>query len=447
MKNFKTALGLITAALLALALFAAPSSGISLANATPDGLDNDGANLELRPPGGSYDTGTVIEILANFQSATAGQEVTLYRQDGLDSTTYEVAEVDTSANSYGNAYFHPTIGDGPRKYFAEDESGRQTEAVTITGNTPVPQTGTLAAPSSDGKTWKSTFTPAVQGKAVQLQYQRIYTHEVSDVDAVDPNVSKTKRVGPWKTIATGTQSNTGETTFNLASPYPYRVEHRYRAVSGAATTCEQTDHSAPTTCQVFGLPLTTPKNSGLSALYFNTNEGHAIDTRTRYYEGEFSMTADSRPEPELSCPAVPKTKLSVMKGRGNYSWSFRRKSYTLKLGSAKDLCGMGSSTKWALVSQDYDKALARNALAQYVGKKFDNMAWTPDSKPVDLYLNGKYMGNYMLVERIAIASDRVNIDELKGGEDCEGSPTADDQVGDSSHPNNPLPCVTGGYIL
>ena len=144
------------------------------------------------------------------------------------------------------------------------------------------------------------------------------------------------------------------------------------------------------------------------------------------------------------------TKLSVMKGRGNYSWSFRRKSYTLKLGSDKDLCGLGSNNKWALVSQDYDKALARNALAQYVGSKFTNLAWSPESAPVDLYLNGKYLGNYMLVERISIDSDRVNIDELKadaGDEDCNGDEQTDGQADTPNHPNNTQPCVTGGYVL
>ena len=286
------------------------------------------------------------------------------------------------------------------------------------------------------------------GKATQLQIQRIYTHEVSDVDAVDPLVSKTKRVGEWKTIATSTQDANGNSNFTLASPYPYRVEHRYRAVSGTVKSCEQTDHSAATTCRVFGQPLTTPKNSGLSAVYFNTNEGHAVDTRTRYFEGEFTMTADNNSN--LNCAAVPKTKLSVMKGRGNYSWSFRRKSYTLKLGSDKDLCGLGSNNKWALVSQDYDKALARNALAQFVGSKFTNLAWSPESAPVDLYLNGTYLGNYMLVERISIDSDRVDIDELKaddGDEDCNGDVQAEGQRNTPSHPNNTEPCVEGGYIL
>ena len=240
------------------------------------------------------------------------------------------------------------------------------------------------------------------------------------------------------------------TTFNLASPYPYRVPHRYRVISGSAKSCEQTDNSAATTCQVFGLPLTTPKNSGLSAVYFNTNEGHAVDTRSRYFEGEFRMSADTK---GLGCTDLgvadptKAVKLSVMKGRGNYSWSFNRKSYTLKLGSDKNLCGMGENNKWALVSQDYDKALARNALAQYVGSKFTNMAWTPKSTPVDFYLNGKYLGNYMLVERIAIGSDRVAIDELKGGEDCEGVETPEDQVGVPSHPHNNQPCITGGYVL
>ena len=43
------------------------------------------------------------------------------------------------------------------------------------------------------------------------------------------------------------------------------------------------------------------------------------------------------------------------------------KSFTLKLGKTTDLCGMGKSKKYALVSQDYDKSFLRNALAGYVG--------------------------------------------------------------------------------
>ena len=114
----------------------------------------------------------------------------------------------------------------------------------------------------------------------------------------------------------------------------------------------------------------TPKNTGLSAVYFNTNEGHAVDTRTHYFEGEFAMTAQLE-MPVHGGQTVARhrkpLKQSVMKGRGNYSWSFKRKSFTLKLGKATDLCGMGTGKKCALVSQDYDKSFLRNALAGFVG--------------------------------------------------------------------------------
>ena len=448
MKNFKTALVVFIAALLPLALFASPSSGVT-------GVDDQAAvsgTLNYRSPSDSsvvvnppFEEGQQVKLYANFSGGV--RNVNFYRETTPGSNTWTKIGTD-EANSSGNAYLNYTVVAGNHKIFAEDVNDLETETDDITV-TPTPQstTATLNAPTNNGKNWTAQFGgPAVPGKATQLQIQRIYTHEVSDVDAVNPGVGKTKRVGEWKTIATGTQSASGSSSFTLSSPYPYRVAHRYRATSGTAKSCEHTDHSAATTtCQVFGFAQTTPKNSGLSAVYFNTNEGHAIDTRTRYYEGEFSMTADNNAN--LSCAAVPTTKLSVMKGRGNYSWSFRRKSYTLKLGSDKDLCGMGANNKWALVSQDYDKALARNALAQYVGSKFTNMAWAPESKPVDLYLNGKYMGNYMLVERISIDGDRVDIDELKGGEDCEGVATEDNQADDPNHPNNTQPCVTGGYLL
>ncbi len=56
-----------------------------------------------------------------------------------------------------------------------------------------------------------------------------------------------------------------------------------------------------------------------------------------------------------------------MKGRGNYSWSFDKKSFTVKLDSKANLCGMGNSKKWALVANHYDKSLLRNTVADFLG--------------------------------------------------------------------------------
>ena len=398
MKTFKTALVVFIAALLPLALFAAPSAAVL---GDPDQGDVAGANLhqeksasdhtKLSPP---FTAGQQISLAANFTDGV--RTVTIYRNTGSGWTS--IASKQSASN--GNAYFPYTVIEGNQKLFAEATGDLETEVdeidVPVTPP-PTPQTGVLNAPSTDGKNWTADFTTGVAGTVTKLQIQRIYTVETNEVNE-DPS---TPKKGPWVTIATANQDAAGHVVFPaLSSPYPYRVQHNYRATSGNGT-------SNNSNTVKFGLDQVTPESTGLAAVYFNTNEGHAVDTRTRYFEGEFAITDGA-----LGCTKIGYTdgksatdkpiKESVMKGRGNYSWSFKRKSYTLKIGKKNDVCGMGISKKYALVSQDYDKSFLRNALAQYIGSKLDGMAWTPKSRPVDFYLNGKYMGNYLLVERIAI---------------------------------------------
>ncbi len=429
MKSLRTTLItlLATCGLLATLAVSTSAAGLASAVAVPDQGTKAGTLNVWNSPAAPYETGQQIELQANFNGSPG--VITLYKEGPADTWT---ALASQPANSNGNAYFTYTFTSGSQRLYAETAGDLETEIDTFAAADPVPQTGTLNAPSSNGKTWTAQFEPGIAGKTTQLQIQRIYTEETDEVNEA-PGTPKT---GPWVTISTGKQDAEGKVTFTAPSPYPYRVEHNYRAVAGAHVS----------NVRPFGLGQVTPKNSGLSAVYFNTNEGASVNTRTRYFEGEFTMTASSK-VPE--CGAIPTIKKSVMKGRGNYSWSFRRKSFTLKLGSSTDVCGMGKSKKYALVSNDYDKTFMRNSLAGYLGSKLTNLAWTPDSKPVDLYVNGSYRGNYLLIERVAIAADRINIPELKGGEKtCPmgGAKTPDDQsLG--THPNNNDPCITGGYIL
>ncbi len=127
----------------------------------------------------------------------------------------------------------------------------------------MPQTGVLDAPSSNGKTWTAHFTPGVAGKTSQLQIQRIYTAETDEVN----EASGTPKAGPWVTISTAKQNAAGDVTFIAPSPYPYRVEHNFRVVAGANVS----------NVRAFGLGQVTPKNSGLSAVYFNTNERRPVE--------------------------------------------------------------------------------------------------------------------------------------------------------------------------
>jgi hypothetical protein len=438
MKSLRTTLVSISATCGLLAALAVSTSAAGLANAVavPDKPTKSGTLNVWNSPAAPYDTGQQIELQANFSGSPG--VITLYKEGPANTWT---AVGSLPANSSGNAYFTYTLTSGAQRLYAETAGDLETEIDTLTGVDPVPQTGVLDAPTANGKSWTAHFTPGVAGKTTQLQIQRISTKETDEVNSTDPAHPDDAAKGPWVTISTAKQDAAGTAAFIAPSPYPYRVPHNYRAIAGANVSNVQT----------FGLGQVTPKNSGLSAVYFNTNEGHSVDTRTHYFEGEFAMTASSKlPEcGAVNSGTIPELKNSVMKGRGNYSWSFRRKSFTLKLGKKADLCGMGSNKKWALVANDYDKSLMRNSLAGYLGSKLTNLSWTPKSRPVDLYVNGSYRGNYLLIERVSIDPLRVNVPELKGGEKtCPvgGAKTPDDQSV-ASHPNNLDPCITGGYIL
>jgi hypothetical protein len=432
MKTFKTILVVLVAAVLPMALFASPSSaalGVDDQSTVSGSLNpwDDATGAATSPVPTSFETGQTARFQANFANASAKRTVKLYRVGSPD------AVATATANSSGNAYLNYEVIAGEQQVFAEDSSGLETETDTYTGTEPLPQTGVLDAPSSSGTTWKAHFTPGVKDRVTKLQVQRIVTEETNEVNEAT-----------WKDVATAKQASNGDVTFSVSSSNLYRVAHKYRAIAGSTTSNEVE----------FKVPATSPKSTGLSAVYYNTNEGAAVDSRETEREGEFSMTASTK-APE--CKAVNSSmedledlKLSTLKGRGNYSWSFKRKSYTLKLGKKADLCGLGSNTKWALVSQDYDKSFMRNRLAQEISSKLDNMAWNPQSRPVDFYLNGKYLGNYMLVERIGIDKDKVNIPELKaddGKKACDDTKPALGQRVNPTHPNNLDPCITGGYLL
>ncbi|MEV7648850.1 CotH kinase family protein [Arthrobacter sp. NPDC089319] len=241
------------------------------------------------------------------------------------------------------------------------------------------------------------FSPAVSGQAVKLQAKTIVTSMTAEVTS-----------STWRTVATGTQDARGKASFSISNPL--EVKHQYRAVTGAGST----EVVSSTVKYVAKTPF---KKAGIPAVSLNTNEGKSINTRSRYFEGRFAIKAGT------GCSAVS-SQLAAAKGRGNSSWTFAKKSYTVKLDKKVDLCGMGASKKWALVANHYDKSLLRNSLAGFIGSKMTKLAWTPKSKPVDLYVNGSYRGSYLLIERIAVTDPakkkpgeavRVSVPELDSG--------------------------------
>ena len=103
-----------------------------------------------------------------------------------------------------------------------------------------------------------------------------------------------------------------------------------------------------------------------------------------------------------------------IKGRGNSSWHFNKKSFSLKLDDKAPLFGMPEHKRWVLIGNGIDDSLLRNYFASYLGTEvFTGHGWNPSFVFVDLVMDGTYWGNYLLGEQIKISKKRVNIKDIK----------------------------------
>lgn len=149
--------------------------------------------------------------------------------------------------------------------------------------------------------------------------------------------------------------------------------------------------------------------------------------------------------------------LTSFHGRGNNTFSYRKKPYQLKLEEKTDFCGMGAGKTWLLLANWIDLSLLRNQivldLCQEIG-----IPSAVECKPIDLYINGNYNGLYLLTEKIQINKARIDItnleeeNELLNGENMTVYGTFDEETPDLLSirgyelPEDPDD-ITGGYIL
>ena len=98
---------------------------------------------------------------------------------------------------------------------------------------------------------------------------------------------------------------------------------------------------------------------------------------------------------------------------GNSTLKAKKKSFNLKLAQKQSLLGMDRDRSWALISNAYDNSFARNYTALALAELL-NLPFAPQQKPVDLYLNGQYLGVYMLCEKVQVGKGRVEIRDLGG---------------------------------
>jgi spore coat protein CotH len=142
-------------------------------------------------------------------------------------------------------------------------------------------------------------------------------------------------------------------------------------------------------------------DNGISALYINTS-GTPINSKDIYVTGSIKIVSNFK-------DVVFDGKTEI-KGRGNSTWEMAKKPYRIKLDKKAALLGMAESKNWVLLANYADKTLMRNELA-FIASRNSGLAFTPNSRFVEVYLNGSYNGNYLLTEQIKEGKDQVDVED------------------------------------
>lgn len=154
----------------------------------------------------------------------------------------------------------------------------------------------------------------------------------------------------------------------------------------------------------------------LPVLYINTENNVPVVSKDDYVSASYYIDNLGLAGYESVGSVDNKLPLQI-KGRGNYTWSgFDKKPYRLKLDSKAALLGMKKNKHFALLAHADDNfGFLRNTVGFELSRRI-GLAFTPEQRPVEVVLNGDYIGLYFLTEVIRVDKDRVNIVEQDDNE-------------------------------
>lgn len=172
-------------------------------------------------------------------------------------------------------------------------------------------------------------------------------------------------------------------------------------------------------CCLLGEGYAVSPSGTLPVMYITTENNTPVTSKDTYLNATYYIDAKGIAGYENIGSASAPLAMEI-KGRGNYSWSgFDKKPYRIKLAEKQPLLGMVKSKHFTLLAHADDakdkKGYMRNGIGFELSKMI-GLAWTPEAKPLEIVMNGDYIGLYFLTEHIRVDKDRVNIVEQEDEE-------------------------------
>jgi hypothetical protein len=160
--------------------------------------------------------------------------------------------------------------------------------------------------------------------------------------------------------------------------------------------------SVPFECRSrYMVPHGVRVHTGLPTLYVDTEGNKPIVSKTDYLHASLVVLEPDAegPSDALSCS---------VRGRGNTTWTWPKKPYLVKMDAKASLLGMPAHKRWVLLANFMDRTLMRNLVAMKVSS-MTSLDWTPRCRSVELVLNGRHMGTYVLIEQVRVDKNRVPV--------------------------------------
>lgn len=147
----------------------------------------------------------------------------------------------------------------------------------------------------------------------------------------------------------------------------------------------------------------------LPVLYIDTENRAPIVSKEEYLNATYRLDPMGAEDVEALGSEEEPLPMQI-RGRGHSSWKGAKKPYKIKLEKKTALMGMAKNKHWALLKP------SENTIAGFQLGRLAGMDWTPSLRPVEVVLNGDYIGLYFLTETIRIDENRVNIYEQQDQE-------------------------------
>ena len=273
-----------------------------------------------------------------------------------------------------------------------------------------------------GESTRISFT---DGSLLEIPLKELFIYDCTESDPAPVTVNST--TGTWRIG----QKDTGirqSSSSSARACQPVYAWFTWTSVSMIISNGE-----------TFTLRGSSPSgNHRLPIIRITTDGGRSISDKETYVPGSIVFE-----DPDCLYSDVPYLESRMgIRGRGNTSWSFEKKSWKVKLDEKQAVFGIHKDKDWALLANYSDKTLLRNMVAMELSRIL-GLRWTPAMVSAEVYLNGQYQGCYVLAEHKEVSKEKVDIQPVTE-QDNEGEAlTGDYYIEIDGHQDEPFCFWTG----